>query len=110
MIRADDTVPMKSGQEFKFHFSPSESGYLYIVGPNKKNAPMTFLTAQPPAGSGVKTNEVGSGMDFTFPADTAKDANWLTLSDTAGIDEFTIVFSPTALTAPAFLAAAAPHD
>ncbi|HSV32572.1 MAG TPA: protein kinase [Pyrinomonadaceae bacterium] len=109
-IRADKLIPLKSKQEFKFHFSPSESGYLYIIGPGPTNAPMTFLTAQPPAESGVKTNEVKSGIDFSFPADTAKNQNWITLNNTTGTDEFTIIFSPTELTEPAFLTAAAAHE
>jgi len=109
-IRADKLIPLKSKQEFKVHFSPSESGYLYIIGPGPTNAPMTFLTAQPPAESGVKTNEVKSGIDFSFPADTAKNQNWITLNNTTGTDEFTIIFSPTELTEPAFLTAAAAHE
>ncbi len=43
-IRAGDTVAMQSGESFKFHFSPNESGFLYIVGPGSNNAPTTFLT------------------------------------------------------------------
>jgi len=109
-IRAAKLIPLKSRQEFKFHFSPSESGYLYIIGPGPTNAPMTFLTAQPPAESGVKTNEVKSGINFSFPADTAKNQNWITLNNTTGTDEFTIIFSPTELTEPAFLTGTAAHE
>src|SRR6266700_2251140 len=109
-IRANKLIPLKSRQEFKFHFSPSESGYLYIIGPGPTNAPMTFLTAQPPAESGVKTNEVKSGIDFSFPADTAKNQNWITLNNTTGTDEFTIIFSPTELTEPAFITGTAAHE
>ena len=68
---------MNSGQQFKFHFSPSENGYLYIIGPGEKNAPTTFLTAKPARRFGVKTNEVKSGQDFAFPAETSKSTNWL---------------------------------
>src|SRR6266496_415482 len=109
-IRANKLIPLKSRQEFKFHFSPSESGYLYSIGPGPTNAPMTFLTAQPPAESGVKTNEVKSGINFSFPADTAKNQNWITLNNTTGTDEFTIIFSPTELTEPAFLTGTAAHE
>jgi hypothetical protein len=102
-VRADDVMQMASGQQFKLHFSPSESGYLYIIGPGDANAPTTFLTAKPATEFGVRSNEVKSGQDFVFPADTAKKENWMNLDQTAGTDEFTIIFSGTPLTAPAFL-------
>jgi hypothetical protein len=108
-IRADEPVHMASGQQFKFHFSPSASGYLYIIGPGEGNAPTTFLTARPASEFGVKTNETNSGEDFVFPADTRKNENWLNLDKSAGTDEFTIIFSGTPLTAPAFLGEAALH-
>jgi len=103
-------LTMNSGQHFKFHFSPSANGYLYIVGPGDGNAPTTFLTAKPSAEFGVESNEVKSGEDFTFPADTRKNESWLNLDKNAGTDEFTIIFSSTALTAPAFLDEAALHE
>lgn len=102
-IRAGDSVTMNSGQDFKFHFSPSKSGYLYIIGPGEKNAPTTFLTNKPVPQSGLKTNEVKSGVDFSFPADAGAKANWITLDVTPGTDEFIVIFSPVALTQPAFL-------
>jgi serine/threonine protein kinase len=102
-VRAGDPVPMQSGQEFKFHFSPSESGYLYVIGPGENNAPTTFLTAKPAASLGIKTNEVKSGVDFSFPADLGKNESWLSLDKTPGVDDYTIVFSPTQLSEPAFL-------
>ena len=108
-IRAGDPVMMESKQDFKFHFSPSESGYLYIIGPGDKNVPTTFLTSKPAALSGLKTNEVKSGVDFTFPADTNK-ANWLTLDATPGTDVFTVIFSATPVADPAFLEAPAGHE
>src|SRR6185503_9767672 len=89
-VRADDVMQMASGQQFKLHFSPSENGYLYIIGPGDGNAPTTFLTAKPATEFGVKSNEVKSGQDFVFPADTAKKENWMNLDETAGTDEFTI--------------------
>ena len=108
-VRAGNLVTMDSGQKFKFHFSPSENGYIYIVGPGEKNAPTTFLTAKPNALFGVNTNEVKSGQDFVFPADTGKDENWVTLDKSAGTDEFTVVFSNTPLSGPDFLNAPALH-
>jgi serine/threonine protein kinase len=109
-ILAGDLVSMQSGQDFKFHFSPSESGYLYIIGPGNKNVPTTFLTAKPSAGSGLKTNEVKSGVDFAFPADSGNDAHWITLDTTPATDEFTVIFSTTPQSRPEFLAGPAGHE
>src|SRR5438874_190964 len=94
-IRADEVMQMSSGQEFKFHFSPSENGYLYIIGPGDGNAPTTFLTAKPSSQFGVRSNEVKSGQDFVFPTDSSKNESWMNLDKTAGTDEFTIIFSGT---------------
>ena len=94
---------MNSGQQFKFHFSPSENGYLYIIGPGFRNIPITFLTARPASQFGVRTNEVKSGQDFVFPSETKETTAWLTLDQTAGTDEFTIIFSTKPLSEPACL-------
>ncbi|HEX3085269.1 MAG TPA: DUF4384 domain-containing protein, partial [Pyrinomonadaceae bacterium] len=102
-VRAAEDLQMASGQQFRFHFSPSQNGYLYIIGPGEGNVPMTFLTTKPGRDFGVKNNEVKSGQDFVFPADTRAKYNWLNLDETAGTDEFTIIFSGTPLTTPAFL-------
>jgi serine/threonine-protein kinase len=102
-VRADEEPQMASGQQFRFHFSPSESGYLYIIGPGEDNVPLTFLTSKPARDFGVRSNEVKSGQDFVFPADTRTKYNWLNLDETPGTDEFTIIFSGTPLTTPAFL-------
>ena len=109
-LRASDPMVMKSGQSFKFHFNPSENGYLYIIGPGNKNAPTMFLSAKPSPQFGAKTNEAKSGVDFPFPADTGTKENWLTLDSVPGTDEFTIVFSASAMTTPAFLAGPAEHE
>ena len=109
-IRAGEQLTMPSGQQFKFHFSPSENGFLYIIGPGDKNVPTTFLTDQPDKDFGVHTNEIKSGEDFSFPADSAKEESWLNLDKTAGTDEFTVVFSTAKLTSPAFLNDPALHE
>jgi serine/threonine protein kinase len=109
-IRAGESLLLDSGQQFKFHFSPSDSGYLYIIGPGNKNAPTTFLTAKPITDFGVKTNEVKSGLDFAFPAETNKSTNWLNLDKTAGTDEFTMIFSAKPLDKPDFLNSSAGHE
>ena len=102
-ILAGIPVAMKSGQDFKFHFLPRQNGYLYIIGPGEKNVPMAFLTAKPNAESGLSTNEVKSGQDFAFPADTVTDFHWITLDRRPGSEDYTIIFSPQLLTAPGFL-------
>src|SRR5438132_9512967 len=109
-VRAGDPLTMASGQKFKFHFSPSDNGYLYIIGPGNKNAPTTFLTAKPATAYGVKTNEVKSGQDFAFPADTGKTENWLNLDESPGTDEFTVIFSGVALAHPDFISSPALHE
>jgi hypothetical protein len=96
---------LASGQSFKFHFRPNESGYLYIIGPGDKNVPTAFLTAKPDSKTGLKTNEIKSGLDFSFPSGN----KWLTLDKTPGSDNYTIIFSGEPLSAPAFLAAASVH-
>ena len=109
-MRAGSTVTLQSGQSFKFHFNPSESGFVYIVGPGPNNVTATFLTAQPSAESGLKTNEARSGLDFSFPADRDKKANFITLNKTVGTDEFTVIFSANAISTPAFLAGPSEHE
>ena len=94
-------ITLASGQQFKFHFSPRERGYLYIVGPGRDgNAPTTFLTAQP--GGILKTNGAASGSDFAFPYGAGQV---LELDRNPGTEEYTVIFSSTPLLEPAFLAA-----
>jgi hypothetical protein len=102
--RVAGAVPLASGQKFRFHLSPRENGFLYIVGPGEGNVPTTFLTAKPIEVSGVDTNEVSAGADFAFPNG---DDNWIQLDKTAGTEFWTIIFSPTPLSSPAFLTAEA---
>jgi eukaryotic-like serine/threonine-protein kinase len=93
-------VPLASGQEFKFHFTFNEEGYLYIFGPGDGNQPTAFLTSKPLPQSGVTSNKVSKGVEFTFPRETDKRANNLTLDKNPGTDNFTVIFSKTQLTAP----------
>jgi serine/threonine-protein kinase len=109
-VRAGESLTMTSGQQFKFHFSPSENGYIYIVGPGNNNAPTTFLTDKPDKDFGVTSNEIKSGEDFSFPADTSKDESWMNLDKSPGTDEFTVIFSGTKLKNPAFLNEKALHE
>ncbi|MGB7923836.1 MAG: protein kinase [Pyrinomonadaceae bacterium] len=103
-VRVAGVVPLASGQAFKFHFTPDEDGYLYIVGPGPGNVPMTFLTAKPVPQSGVTTNSVSDGSDYSFPSGAG---NWITLDKTPGTEDYTVIFSKDALTSPAFLNATA---
>jgi hypothetical protein len=98
-VRVAGVVPLASGQKFKFHFTPRENGYLYIIGPGGGNVPTTFLTAKPVPESGVKTNAVTADQDFSFPGGDKV----ITLDKTPGTEDYTVIFSPRALTSPAFL-------
>jgi serine/threonine-protein kinase len=92
-------VPIASGQEFKFHFVFNENGYLYIFGPGgNTNQPTAFLTTKPHADTGVTSNKVVKGVEFSFP-----NGNTLTLDKNPGTDNFVIVFSKTPLPSPSFM-------
>jgi len=97
--RVSGGEPLAAGQRFKFHFLTRESGYLYIIGSGERNIPTTFLTAQPVAASGVTTNRVEAGADFSFPAGD----NRIELGSYGTINTYTIIFSPAPLRQPGFL-------
>ena len=107
-VRAGDSVAMQSGQRFRFHFSPNENGYIYVIGPSKTNTRAIYLTAKPSTESGLKTNEVKSGLDFSYPGITSK--YWVTLVDTPGTEEFTFVFSRTPIENPPFFSGPSEHE
>lgn len=93
-------VPIASGKSFKFHFTFTGSGYLYIFGPGgDTNQPTAFLTTKPLAQTGLTSNQVSSGVDFSFPSGAN---NNLTLDSNPGTDTFTVVFSKTPLPSPSF--------
>ena len=99
-------VPIASGQAFRFHFVFNENGFLYIFGPGGiHNQPMAFLTTKPFPKTGVTSNKVVQGEDFSFP----RGEN-LELDKNPGIDTFTVIFSKTALPEPAFLNAPVTGD
>jgi len=98
--RVAGLVPFASGQSFKFHFTFDEDGYLYIFGPGgDTNEPTAFLTTKPLAQTGVTSNKVTNGVEFSFPKG---DGNNLTLDKNPGTDLFTVVFSKTPLPSPSF--------
>ena len=103
-VRVAGAVPLASEQSFKFHFVFNEDGYLYIVGPGDQNKPTAFLTAIPARISGLDSNKVIKGSDFSFPEGIE---HWLRLDKKAGTEDYTVIFSPTPLTEPAFLSAEA---
>jgi serine/threonine protein kinase len=103
-VRVAGVVPLASEQSFKFHFKFSEPGYLYIVGPGEKNQPTAFLTAKPPAISGLENNQVARDADFSFPSGLE---HWLKLDKKAGEEDYTVIFSQTSLNEPKFLSAEA---
>lgn len=109
-VRAGETLTLTSGQQFKLHFSPSENGYLYILGPGNNNALTTFLTDKPDRDFGVSSNEIKSGEDFSFPADSSKEESWMNLDKNPGTEEYTMIFSSSKLTTPSFLTEAALHE
>jgi len=93
--------PIASGRSFKFHFTFNEDGYLYIFGPGgNTNEPTAFLTTKPLPQSGVRSNQVSKGVDFSFPSGAD---NSLTLDKNPGTDNFTVIFAKTPLAAPSFL-------
>ncbi len=98
--RVAAVVPLASGQKFKFHFTPTEDGYLYVVGPGENNVPTTFLTSKPAAVSGVKTNSVGANENYSFPNGPI---NWIELDNKPGTEFYTIVFSKKPLDSLSFL-------
>lgn len=98
--RVAAVVPLASGQAFKFHFTPKEDGYLYIVGPGENNVPTTFLTAKPVEVSGVTTNSVKAGENYSFPSG---GSNWITLDNKPGTEFYTVIFSKTPITLLPFL-------
>ncbi|MBV9959713.1 MAG: DUF4384 domain-containing protein, partial [Acidobacteria bacterium] len=106
--RVAAVVPLASGQSFRFHITPQEDGYLYIVGPGEDNVPLTFLTAQPLAGTGVKNNSVKANQDYAFPR-AGGQIEWITLDKNPGTEFYTIIFSKTPLTALSFLNEEANH-
>ena len=99
-VRVAGALPLKSGQAFKFHFEFSENGFVYVIGPGEQNQPTAFLTEKPSAISGLESNQVVKGDDFSFPSGLE---HWLELDKKPGAENYTIIFSAQRLSAPAFL-------
>jgi len=99
-VRVAGAVPLKSGQAFKFHFQFSENGFVYVIGPGEQNQPTAFLTEKPAAISGLESNQMVKGDDFSFPSGLE---HWLELDKKPGTENYTIIFSTQRLSTPAFL-------
>ncbi len=98
------TTPLEAGRKFRFHFTPRNRGYLYIIAAGENNVPTTFLTSQPIAETGVTTNLVEAGVDYSFPRGAG---NGIELGHYGNVTTFTIIFSPAPLAKPGFLPARA---
>jgi serine/threonine protein kinase len=93
-------IPIASGSYFKFHFTPSQDGYLYIVGPNEHNKTTTFLTANPsPDATGLSTNAVKEAVSLSVPTGSLANGEerWFQLDQKPGTETYTLIFSPTPL-------------
>src|SRR5215213_3312818 len=95
-------VPVASGQYFKFYFTFSDDGYLYIVVPGEKNAPTAFLTTKPSSRTALKSKKVTKGVAFNFPKADENNENSLQLDEKPGTDNFTIIFAKAPLSSPSF--------
>jgi hypothetical protein len=73
------TLDLASGKDFKLHFTPRESGYLYLLAAEEeKGSPSVRLFAQP----------LHAGEDFVYPGDT-----WLIPDPRAKQGSITVIFS-----------------
>lgn len=99
-VRQANNLILAPGEAFKFHFTARQNGYLYIIGMGKGNEPVTFLTAMPPKETGLQNNVMEVGADFRFPK---SEGEWIRLKKIIDQERFTVIFSPTPITKPAFL-------
>jgi DNA segregation ATPase FtsK/SpoIIIE-like protein len=88
------TLDPASGKYFKLHFTPRESGYLYLLAPEKEGGNLTVrLFAQP----------VTAGEDFDHP----DGQGWMGPDPQARQVSFTVVFSTQPVMLLNFLSQAA---
>jgi hypothetical protein len=103
-VRATGFEPIEAERLFRFHFIAGNRGYLYLIAAGENNVPTTFLTSQPDAATGVTTNLVEAGADYSFPSGAG---NGIKLGGFGNTTIFTVIFSPSPLTKPHFLSAPA---
>jgi serine/threonine-protein kinase len=88
------------GQDFRFRFTPTVAGRLYLVAPGRDEVPQTFLTDQPIAQSGLTTNAVAARQELTFPS----GRQWFGVEDIGKPTVYTVVFAAALPPELAFLA------
>jgi serine/threonine protein kinase len=105
-VLANGIGPLRAGSKYKFHFKPTEGGYIYIIALGSNGALQTFLTPRPIPTSGVITNWSAAGKDFNFP----DGGQWFMIQKEAETTPFTVIFSKTPIKTPAFLSSQAGRD
>ena len=75
-------------------------GISISSGQGREISSTAFLTQKPAEISGLDSNEVSKGSDFSFPSGIE---HWLELDKKPGTEDYTIIFSPEQLSEPAFL-------
>jgi len=93
--------PVVRGTFLKFHFTPSRSGYFYIIAPGGGGRLVAFLTAQPNPVWGVNGNRFEAGTAYSFPPSQDK---WIQVARGASSRTYTVIFAPEPLVQPRFLA------
>jgi hypothetical protein len=96
--------PVVRGRWLKFHFAPSQRGYLYIIAPGERAASTMFLTVLPNPAWGVRSDWLADENDYSFPSRRDK---WIEFACGASPRTYTIIFTPESLAQPGFLAEAA---
>jgi hypothetical protein len=96
-LRVDEPIP--TGMKFRFRFSSSRDGYLYLVAPDANGAYTTLLTNAPAAATRVRSNSVGKGRNVIFPGGAA------TLSVAEGETRFLAFVAQDRESVPEFLKA-----
>ena len=92
--------PVVRGPFLKFHFTPSRSGYIYIIAPGEQGRLAAFLTAQPNPVWGVNGNRLEAGTAYSFPPSQDK---WIQVARGASSRTYTVIFAPEPLVQPRFL-------
>jgi serine/threonine-protein kinase len=94
--RATGLEPLAVGDMIRFHFLPSERGYLYLVGPGPGNVPHLFYT------SGER-GPLEKGREVAFPEGEAL----VGVTRDTYENRMTVIFSPVPVDVPAL--SGAPH-
>ncbi|MBI4852237.1 MAG: protein kinase [Acidobacteria bacterium] len=101
-----DVSNIASNNVFKFHFLPSQSGYLYILGLGENDLLVNFLSNKPAQeATGLKSNKITIGEKITFPSGITPNGEEriVRLREKPGKEIYTVIFSPKQLTSLSFL-------